>query len=73
MDDYKIGELSMYGKKVLRRCKCWRCKFRGEYQWETTKKIFCNKTKRWGSLDRAQFCRYFESNSNSYTDFSTEE
>lgn len=72
MSDYKIGELSMYGKKILRNCKCWRCKFRGEYQWKTTKKSFCNKTKRWGSLERAQFCRYFESNSDSYRPFSIE-
>ena len=59
-------------RPILRRCKCWRCKHKGEYEWKTgvknSKKIYCNKTKRWGSPKRASWCEHFESNSSSFVD-----
>ena len=64
----RIGELAMYNKEVIRTCNCWRCKHRGEYDWMDSKKMYCNKTKRWGSPKRAYFCKKFESNSNSFVD-----
>lgn len=72
-----IGDVVKYEKEVIRTCKCWRCKYRGEYEWRTprygekiqnSKKTFCHKTKRWGDPKRAYFCKKFESNSDSYTD-----
>lgn len=66
----EVGEIVMYGRVVLRKVKCWRCKFRGEYRWSTDKKMYCTKTKRWGSIERAYYCERFESNSSSYDDFS---
>lgn len=72
-----IGDEVKYGKVILRNCKCWRCKFKGQYEWRTprygqkipnSKKMYCNKTKRWGSTKRAYFCKHFVSNSNSYKD-----
>lgn len=30
---YKIGDVVMYDKKVLRTTSRWRCKYRGEYEW----------------------------------------
>ena len=78
---YKIGDVVMYDKKVLRTTSCWRCKYRGEYEWRESgypyglgekiphsKKMFCKKTRRWGSTKRACFCAKFESNSDSYVD-----
>ena len=77
----KIGDVAMYGKEVIRTCECWRCQHRGEYEWRTdrypngfgpkipnSKKMYCTKTKRWGSPKRAYFCKQFESNSDSYID-----
>ena len=77
---YKIGDIFMYDKKVLRTTSCWRCRYRGEYEWResgypygfgekiSTQKMFCKKTRRWGSTKRACFCTRFESNSDSYVD-----
>lgn len=62
----EVGKIVMYGRAVLRKCKCWRCNFRGEYRWSTDKKMYCTKTKRWGSIERAYYCEHFESNSSSY-------
>lgn len=69
---------TMYDRPILRSCKCWRCALRGAYEWRTprwhtekiphSKKMYCNKTKRWGSTTRAYWCKYFVSNSNSYRD-----
>lgn len=39
----EVGEIVMYGRAVLRKCKCWRCKFRGEYRWLTDKKCIVLK------------------------------
>lgn len=74
---HKVGEIAMYDREVLRYCKCWRCVYRGEYEWRTSgypdgwgpkiknsKKCYCKKTKRWGSLERAYFCKYFIDNAN---------
>lgn len=67
-----IGDVAMYGKEVIRTCKCWRCKHRVEYEWSTprygekipnSKKMYCNKTKRWGDPKRVYFCKKFESDS----------
>ncbi len=67
----------MYNKEKIRNVQCWRCKHKGEYEWKTprwpgekvpnSKKLFCNKTKRWGNPERAYYCKSFLSNSNSYT------
>ena len=78
---YKIGDIVMYDKKVLRTTSCWRCRYRGDYEWRESghpyglgekiphsKKMFCKKTRRWGSTKRACFCAKFESNSDSYVD-----
>lgn len=73
-----ISDIVMYDREVIRTCQCWRCKHRGEYEWRTdrypngfgpkipnSKKMYCNKTKRWGSTTRAYYCKHFESNSDS--------
>ena len=78
---YHIGDIVMFNKTVLRLTQCWRCKYHGEYEWRQSgypngfgekiphsKKMYCNKTKRWGSPCRAYFCKLFESNSDSYQD-----
>ena len=81
MSRYKIGDIVQYGKEVIRLTRCWRCEHSGEYEWRESgypygygekiphsKKIYCEKTKRWGSPDRAYFCTQFKSNSDSYHD-----
>lgn len=60
-----IGELCMYDKACLRTCKCWRCAYKGEYDWQKTKRMYCTKTKRWGSVIRAYWCKHFLDNSRS--------
>lgn len=73
----RVGDVSSYDKVVLRTCKCWRCRHRGEYEWHTSlggqrvpnsKKMLCTKTNRWGSLTRAYWCKHFESNSSDVTE-----
>ena len=81
MRNYKIGDIAMYDKEVIRLTTCWRCNHHGEYEWRESgypngfahkiphsKKMFCTKTKRWGSTKRACFCAKFESNSDSDVD-----
>ena len=79
MRGYKIGDIVQYGKTVIRQTQCWRCEHSGEYEWRQSgyvtgekilhsKKLYCKKTKRWGSPDRAYFCTKFESDSDSYHD-----
>lgn len=80
MQNYTIGDIVQYDKTVIRLTRCWRCKYAGEYEWRESespngwgtiphsKKIYCEKTRRWGSPDRAYFCIKFESNSDSYQD-----
>ena len=66
----KIGDVVMYDKKVLRTTSCWRCKYRGEYEWRESgypyglgekiphsKKMFCKKTRRWGQQNERVFAQ----------------